>query len=182
MKKGVAATCLVAAIPVLGSFDVFAAPRHVDRGFRQEFAAGEPGKHRTQARVVRVIISNVDGKMVFIPNELEFSVGEKVKFLIRNDDEFDHEFFLASKIENLGHAEAMKLLHDKNHHPLNGVMLKPRSSRELNWNFTKPGEFEFACLLPGHREASGKIVVKSTWTNRAPTDQATTAEPGAPRP
>lgn len=49
MKKGVAATCLVAAIPVLGSLDAFAAPRRAGQGFRQEFAAGEPGKHRIQA-------------------------------------------------------------------------------------------------------------------------------------
>lgn len=120
-----------------------------------------------------------------MPNELEFNVGEKVRFLVRNDDEFDHEFILASKTESLGHAEAMKLLHDKNHHPLNGVMLKSRRSKELNWGFTKPGEFEFGCLLPGHREERGRIVVKSTSvgsSTRAPTAQATTASPGALRP
>ena len=30
------------------------------------------------------------------------------------------------------------------------------------WRFTKTGEFEFACLIPGHLEAGmhGKIIVK----------------------
>jgi uncharacterized cupredoxin-like copper-binding protein len=32
----------------------------------------------------------------------------------------------------------------------------------LVWRFTKSGEFEFACLIPGHRESGmiGKVVVK----------------------
>ena len=33
---------------------------------------------------------------------------------------------------------------------------------EIVWKFTKAGEFEYACLIPGHREAGmiGTIVVK----------------------
>jgi uncharacterized cupredoxin-like copper-binding protein len=38
----------------------------------------------------------------------------------------------------------------------------PKKSGELIWRFTKAGEYEFACLIPGHREAGmhGKVVVK----------------------
>jgi uncharacterized cupredoxin-like copper-binding protein len=44
----------------------------------------------------------------------------------------------------------------------NAVLLNPKASGDLVWKFAKPGEFEFACLIPGHLEAGmkGKIIVK----------------------
>lgn len=40
--------------------------------------------------------------------------------------------------------------------------VKPRARGEIVWQFTRAGEFRFACLQPGHYEAgmSGKVVVK----------------------
>ena len=40
--------------------------------------------------------------------------------------------------------------------------VKPGKSGEIVWQFTRPGEFQFACLLPGHFEAGmvGKVTVK----------------------
>jgi uncharacterized cupredoxin-like copper-binding protein len=48
------------------------------------------------------------------------------------------------------------------HDDPNAKRLKPKATNEIVWRFTKRGEFEFACLIPGHREAGmlGKIVVK----------------------
>jgi uncharacterized cupredoxin-like copper-binding protein len=39
---------------------------------------------------------------------------------------------------------------------------KPGETGEMVWQFTKPGEFYFACLIPGHFEAGmvGKVTVK----------------------
>ena len=38
----------------------------------------------------------------------------------------------------------------------------PKKTGDIVWRFTKAGEFDFSCLIPGHREAgmSGKIIVK----------------------
>jgi uncharacterized cupredoxin-like copper-binding protein len=38
----------------------------------------------------------------------------------------------------------------------------PHGSSEIVWKFTKRGEFEFACLIPGHYEKGmfGKVIVK----------------------
>jgi uncharacterized cupredoxin-like copper-binding protein len=48
------------------------------------------------------------------------------------------------------------------HDDPNAKRLQPRASSEINWKFTKRGEFEFACLIPGHYEKGmvGKIIVK----------------------
>jgi uncharacterized cupredoxin-like copper-binding protein len=42
------------------------------------------------------------------------------------------------------------------------MRLAPGKSGEIVWRFTKPGTFEYGCLIPGHREAgmTGTIVVK----------------------
>jgi uncharacterized cupredoxin-like copper-binding protein len=41
-------------------------------------------------------------------------------------------------------------------------MAKPGKTTELLWHFNKAGTYEFACLIPGHREAGmhGKAVVR----------------------
>jgi uncharacterized cupredoxin-like copper-binding protein len=56
----------------------------------------------------------------------------------------------------------MKKFPDMEHDDSNGKRLAISEHRELLWRFTKAGEFEFACLIPGHYEAGmhGKIIVK----------------------
>jgi uncharacterized cupredoxin-like copper-binding protein len=128
----------------------------------QSFSAGEPGNPKKPAKVVQVTMGESDGKMLFVPARLEVRKGDQIKFVLRNNGELDHEFVLASTAENLKHAEAMKTHPDMAHEAPNGRQLAAKKTDELVWKFTKPGEFEYACLIPGHREAgmTGKIVVK----------------------
>ena len=96
------------------------------------------------------------------PAKVEVKKGEQVKFVLRNNGELDHEFILAKKEENLKHAEAMKKNPDMEHDDPNGKTLQPGQKTELLWHFSKAGTFEFACLIPGHREAGmlGSVHVK----------------------
>ena len=82
--------------------------------------------------------------------------------MLRNNGELDHEFVLASTADNLNHAEEMKKHPDMAHEEPNGRQLAPKKTSEIVWKFTKAGEFEYACLISGHREAgmTGTIVVK----------------------
>jgi uncharacterized cupredoxin-like copper-binding protein len=97
-----------------------------------------------------------------VPQQVSVKRNDQVKFVLRNDGELDHEFVLATTAENLMHAEAMKKNPDMEHDDPNGKRLAPRGSGEILWRFTKAGEFEFACLIPGHRDGGmvGKVVVK----------------------
>jgi len=76
--------------------------------------------------------------------------------------ELAHEFVLASTAENLKHAALMQKYPDMEHDDPNGKTIQPKGSSEILWRFTKRGEFEFGCLIPGHREAGmlGKVLVK----------------------
>ena len=100
--------------------------------------------------------------MSFAPDKIEVKRGEQIRFVIRNVGELPHEFVLASTADNLKHAALMQKYPDMEHDDPNGKTLQPKASSEILWRFTKRGEFEFACLIPGHREAgmTGKIVVK----------------------
>jgi uncharacterized cupredoxin-like copper-binding protein len=126
------------------------------------FTAGEPGNPKKPARVVNVMMREADGKMMFVPDRIEVKRGEQVKFVLRNGGELDHEFVLATTAENLKHAEEMKKNPDMEHDDPNAKRLTPKKSGDLVWKFTKAGEFEYGCLIPGHREAGmiGTIVVK----------------------
>ena len=48
------------------------------------------------------------------------------------------------------------------HDDPNARRLPPKTAGEIVWKFTRAGEFDFSCLIPGHREAgmTGTIVVK----------------------
>jgi uncharacterized cupredoxin-like copper-binding protein len=132
---------------------------HKDHG---TFSAGEPGDPKKPSRVIEVTMSESAGKMTFKPSKLVINRGEQIRFKIKNIGLLPHEFLLATTEENLKHAEDMKKYPDMEHDDPNGIRLEPGKSGELVWRFTKKGEFEYGCLIPGHREAgmTGLIIVK----------------------
>jgi uncharacterized cupredoxin-like copper-binding protein len=56
----------------------------------------------------------------------------------------------------------MKKLPEMEHDDPNARRVQPSTSAELVWRFTKRGEFQFGCIIPGHYDAAmfGAIVVK----------------------
>ncbi len=125
-------------------------------------AYGKPGDPKKPARIVSIVMAEKDGKMAFIPDRIEIRRGEQVKFALRNNGELDHELVLATLEENLKHAIEMQKNPDMEHDDPNAKRLAPKKTGEIVWQFTKAGEFDFSCLIPGHREAgmTGKIIVK----------------------
>jgi uncharacterized cupredoxin-like copper-binding protein len=125
-------------------------------------AYGKPGDPKKPARIVSIVMAEKDGKMAFIPDRIEVRRGEQVKFQLRNNGELDHELVLATLEENLKHAIEMQKNPDMEHDDPNAKRLAPKKTGEIVWQFTKAGEFDFSCLIPGHREAgmTGKIIVK----------------------
>lgn len=128
----------------------------------ETFSAGEPGNPKRPAQVVLVVMREGDGKMMFIPDRLEIRKGDQVRFILRNNGLLEHEFVLATTEENIKHAEEMKKNPDMEHDDPNAKRVAPKKTAELVWKFTKAGQFEYGCLIPGHREAgmTGIIVVK----------------------
>lgn len=155
-------TVIATTLAMSAAMPAFAdASHHGHHGAAVKFAAGEPGDPKRPARIVNVAMTESDGKMLFVPSRLDVRKGEQVKFVLRNSGALEHEFVLATTSENLAHAEAMKAGSMKHDDP-NAKLLDPKKASDIVWKFTNAGEFEYACLIPGHREAgmTGTITVK----------------------
>ncbi len=126
------------------------------------FSAGEPGDGTKPARVIHVRMTERDGRMIYMPSRIDVSKGEQIRFVLENVGDTDHEFLLATTDENVKHGKEMEKNPDMEHDEPNGKRLAPKKKVELVWKFSKAGEFEYGCLIPGHREAGmiGKIVVR----------------------
>ena len=154
MKKSLTAACVALCLGAA----TFAAAAHEG----EHFSAGEPGNPKKPARVVEVTMRDGDGKMEFVPNHVDVKKGEQVRFIIRNHGALKHEFTLASVADNNKHAELMKKYPDMEHDDPNAKSVDPGKTAEILWRFSKGGTFEFACLIPGHREAGmrGTVTAK----------------------
>jgi len=125
-------------------------------------AYGEPGDPSKPAREIAITMSEGDGTMSFTPNMIEVKKGEQIRFKLKNGGELEHEIVIATREENLEHAKEMVKNPDMEHDDPNARRLYPGGSDEIVWLFSKSGEFDMSCLIPGHLEAgmTGKIIVK----------------------
>lgn len=131
-------------------------------GDEKHYSAGAPGDPGKPSRKIEIVMSEGDGSMSFVPNRIEIRKGEQVDFVLKNSGQLAHEFMLATVAENNEHAKLMERFPNMEHDDPNGKRVEPGKSAEILWRFTKPGTFEFACLIPGHRQAGmhGTIIVK----------------------
>lgn len=164
-KVAVIPASVVAAATAFAACGALLQPTSAHDAHRH-FAAGEPGHPKGKSRTIAVTMNESDGKMLFSPNRIEVRQGEQIRFVLTNAGYLDHEFVVGTQEENARHAELMKnhadMKHGNTHDDPNGKTVKPKQKAELIWRFSKPGTFEFACLIPGHYEAGmyGTIVVK----------------------
>jgi len=153
-----AATAL--ALPPAGL--AWADPRHAGHDHAAGATYGRPGDPAKSGRVVQVIMRETGSGMAFTPPRVEVRRGEQVQFVLRNGGELDHELVIGTVEANRRHADEMASHADMAHKDPNAKRLGPKTSGVLRWQFTEAGTFEYACLIPGHREAGmvGTVVVK----------------------
>ncbi len=139
------------AAPSAGHTD---APGAAPHSHDDQQVYGEPGDPSQPARIVEITMSETDdGQMIFTPNNVQARAGEQVRFKVRNAGQLEHEFVLATPEANQKHAIEMQKNPDMEHDDPNAVRVAAGQSGEIAWKFTNTGEFEFACLIPGHRES-----------------------------
>jgi uncharacterized cupredoxin-like copper-binding protein len=138
-------------------FAAGAAAQHTGHG-HGDAAFGRPADARKAVRTVRVEMSD---QMRFAPAEVSVKRGEIVRFVPVNKGAVMHEMVLGTMSELKKHAAQMKKSHGMTHDEPNMAHVAPGRSGELAWQFTRAGEFYYACLVPGHFEAGmvGKVTV-----------------------
>lgn len=120
------------------------------------------GKAGDPKKVARTITFRMTDKMRFDPSHITVKRGETVRFIARNDGKLMHEMVFGTPEELKAHAEQMKKFPDMEHDEPYMVHVAPGKTGEIVWQFTKPGVFDFACLIAGHYDAGmmGKVTVK----------------------
>jgi uncharacterized cupredoxin-like copper-binding protein len=111
--------------------------------------------------VTRTIEITMLDTMRFVPDQLTIQQGEVVRLSVKNSGKVMHELVIGTKQELDTHAELMKKHPNMEHDEPYMAHVSPGKSADIIWNFNRAGQFDFACLLPGHYSAGmvGKITV-----------------------
>jgi uncharacterized cupredoxin-like copper-binding protein len=122
-------------------------------------ALGEPGDPKSVNRTIQVIMTD---QMRFSPARITVKQGETVRFAVKNMGQIKHEMQLGTLAELVEHAKVMQQHPEMEHDDPNAITLQPSKGGVLVWKFTRKGEFEYGCLIPGHFEGGmrGKIIVQ----------------------
>lgn len=153
-----AAALSVIAAPVLSHGDA----KHENKASgpisTQENAFGREGDPKKATRSISVDMSD---QMRFSPAQITVRQGETIRFRVKNSGKVMHEMVLGTMEELKQHAEMMRKHPGMEHDEPYMAHVAPGKTQTMVWQFTKPGEFYYGCLVPGHFEAGmlGKVTV-----------------------
>ncbi len=150
----IAIACLaVSLVLISGCSSALIGGSHDDEGDHHDSVAGRPG---LAANVDRTVEVDMADSMRFTPASIEVKAGETIRFDVKNSGKIVHEFVIGSKDEITDHHKLMVKFPGMEHDEQNSVSLETDESGEVVWQFTNSGNFDFACLQPGHYEAGMK--------------------------
>jgi uncharacterized cupredoxin-like copper-binding protein len=98
----------------------------------------------------------------FAPGDIVVNTGETLRFVVRNDGKAMHEMVVGTMKALKDHAELMRKFPGMEHDEPYMAHVAPGKEGEIVWQFTRAGEFHYACLVPGHLEAGmiARIIVQ----------------------
>ena len=131
----------------------------VKKKTRTDATFGREGDSRKVNRVIRIEMSDA---MRFFPDQIKVKRGDTVRFIIRNRGQLAHEMVLGTMDDLKHHAAEMKKTGEMMHEGAHVAHVRPGATGRIVWQFTKAGEFYYACLIPGHFDAGmiGTVVVR----------------------
>src|SRR5687768_14136169 len=155
----IVAACLIATLSVLSYAHGENLHGKKTGAVKQEQKAwGVAGDAKQVKRTIEVRMTD---NMRFTPDVINVNVGETVRFVVGNQGQVMHEFVIGTKKELDQHAAQMVKFPDMEHDEPYMAHVQPGKAGEVIWTFNRAGDFDFACLIPGHYEAGmvGKIKV-----------------------
>jgi uncharacterized cupredoxin-like copper-binding protein len=117
---------------------------------------GIAGDARRIDRTIEIVMSD---QMRFAPATLTVTEGETIRFVQRNNGAVMHEMVIGTRSDLEQHAQMMRQHPGMHHDEPHMVHVAPGKRGQLVWKFNRAGNFEFACLIPGHFEAGMRGVI-----------------------
>lgn len=124
---------------------------------REQKAWGIAGDAKDAKRTITVRMGD---DMRFAPRHLEVKLGETVRLRAENKGKVMHEIVIGTRTELEAHAEMMKKHPGMEHDEPYMAHVAPGQRGDIVWTFNREGDFEFACLLPGHFEAGMRGTIR----------------------
>ncbi len=119
------------------------------------------GKAGDPKKVTRTVTFHMTDKMRFDPAQITVNQGDTIRIIAKNGGKIMHEMVIGTMKDLKEHAEQMKKFPNMEHDEPYMAHVAPGKSEDIIWQFTKAGDFDFACLIAGHFDAGmvGKIKV-----------------------
>ena len=163
MKPAIRSSLLLAAViaaqPVLAHEGQEAKkPRAMNK---EQQPWGIAGEAKDVRRTVEIAMSD---DMRFTPSTLDVKQGETLRFVLRNNGKVLHEMVIGTAKALEEHAALMQKFPGMEHDEPHMAHVASGRKGQLVWKFNRAGEFDFACLIPGHYQAGmvGKIKVNQS--------------------
>ena len=112
------------------------------------------------ARVNRTIYIRMTDRMRFEPALIQVRQGETIRFVHSNVGKMMHEMVIGTRADLEEHAALMRKFPDMEHEEPHMAHVAAGRRGQLIWHFNRAGEFEFACLIPGHFESGMRGIIK----------------------
>lgn len=133
---------------------------------------GQAGTLADAKKTVEIIMQD----NFFEPEKVVVKGGETIRFIIRNEGEFVHEFNIGTAAMHAAHQKEMEMMVEHGvidadkinmqamnmdmgngmsmkHDDPNSVLIEPGKTAEIIWTFPASADLEFACNVPGHYES-----------------------------
>lgn len=118
---------------------------------------GIAGDAKAARRTIEIGMSD---SMRFTPEKIEVRHGETVRFVLKNGGKTMHEMVIGTKKALDEHAAAMVKFPNMEHDEPYMAHVAPDKSGVMVWQFNRAGDFEFACLIPGHYQAGMRGTIR----------------------
>lgn len=105
------------------------------------------------AAVQRTITLAMTDDMRFAPSHITVQEGDTVRLRAANHGQVLHEIVLGTPATLAQHALSMREHPGMAHDAPDMAHVRAGAQGDIVWHFNRPGQFDFACLIPGHFEA-----------------------------
>lgn len=117
---------------------------------REQQPWGIAGDEKAVSRTVPIVMTDA---MRFVPDRIDVRLGETIRFTHENRGAVMHEMVVGTPATLAEHAELMQRFPEMEHDEPWMAHVAPGGRGEMLWQFNRAGEFQFACLIPGHFQA-----------------------------
>src|SRR5574338_233561 len=126
------------------------APKRTDDSPKEQQDWGIAGDEKAVSRTIPIVMTD---EMRFMPDQIAVRLGETIRFSHKNRGAVMHEMVIGTPKTLAEHAEMMQRFPEMEHDEPWMTHVAPGGRGQMVWQFNRAGEFQFACLIPGHFQA-----------------------------